>query len=250
MRRVSVVVLAGVLAVALAGCSGTSGGSQSGGVVVGGESDQGAQQVVSAATPDEMIAAMQSDCNDTAQRLYDSQADLFATVGDTFEGYNANIDAVKQWYASTVSETEALGERMLENSKVYFQAVVDTVAPDDREALSDAIDTYYDAIYDDAYGDYYDAVYSDLYHDIYERFYSGVISDAFDTEEYSKVSEAMSGECENYSDSMSGVYNAISDARSEIYDVGSDAWSAFYDNEFTLENIFREPVVNVEKTEG
>ena len=60
----------------------------------------------------------------------------------------------------------------------------------------------------------------------------------------------MSWECENYSDSMSGVYNAISDARSEIYDVGSDAWSAFYDNEFTLENIFREPVVNVEKTEG
>lgn len=247
MKRVSIVVLAGILGVALMGCSGGSQGSE---VTVGNSDTQGEQQVVVSEAPEEILQAMQGDCNDTAQKLYDKQVELFEIVGDTFEGYNANIDAIKEWYALTVSETEALGGRMLENSRTYFQAVIDTVGSDDRDALSEAIDNYYDAIYNDAYGDYYDAVYNDLYHDIYDRFYAGIISDAYDTEEYSKVSAAQSGEYDNYSDSMSDLYEAISDARSEVYDVSSDAWGAYYDKEFTLENIFREPVVNVEKSEG
>lgn len=250
MKRLSIAVLAGVLGVALVGCAGMSGGSQGGEVVVGDSTAQGGQQVVVSETPEEILGVMQGDFNDNAQKLYDKQAELFEAVGGTFEGYNANIDAIKEWYELTVSETEALGERTLENSRTYFQAVINATGEDDREALSEAIEGYYDAIYDAAYGDYYDAVYGDLYSDIYDQFYAGVISDAYDIEEYGRVSEAGSNEYECYSDSHSGVYDAISDARSDVYDLSSDAWAAFYDNEFTMENIFREPVVSVEKSEG
>lgn len=250
MKRLSIIVAACALALALAGCSGASGGSQSGEVTVGGSSEQGEEQVVNTETPDEAIQAIQGDFNDTAQKLYDKQAELFAAVGDTFEGYNANIDAINEWYALTVSETEALGQRTLENSKTYFQSVINTVEKDDQAALSEAIEKYYDAIYEAAYGDYYDAVYEDLYSAMYDQFYDGIISDAYDFEEYSKVSEAASSAYESYSDFHSDVYDAISDARSDVYDLNSDAWSAYYDKDFTMDNIFRESVVNVEKSEG
>ncbi len=246
MKRFWMIALTGALAFTLAGCSGGQAASTTGGATGQGESQS---QVSVSGTPEEILALMQQDFNDTAQELYDKQAELFETVGDTYEGYVEHLDAVKDWYALTVSETEALGERTQENSRAYFQSVINSVDPEDTEALRSAIEDYYDAIYEDAYGDYYDAVYDDLYSDAYDQFYAGLISDAYDTHEYNEISEAASSEYECYSDNRSDVYEAISDARSEIYDISSDAWSAFYDDEFTMDEIFRDPVVNVEKNE-
>ena len=66
---------------------------------------------------------------------------------------------------------------------------------------------------------------------------------------YGVVSDARSEEYDNWSDARSDVYNAISDARSDVYDVSSDAYSAYYDDEFVLDEIFRDPVVNVKKND-
>lgn len=81
MKRLSIAVLAGVLGVALVGCAGMSGGSQGGEVVVGDSTAQGGQQVVVSETPEEILGVMQGDFNDTAQKLYDKQAELFEAVG-------------------------------------------------------------------------------------------------------------------------------------------------------------------------
>lgn len=248
MRRLWTVVVVGALSLALAGCNagqGAAGGAPS--------EAQAAQeqkgQIAVAGTPEEILELMQEDFNETAQKLYDEQATLFETVGDTYDGYVANVGEIQEWYELTVTETEALGERAQENSRAYFQAVIDSVDPEDDDALSDAIEAYYDAIYDDAYGDYYSAIYDDLYSDIFDRYYSGVLSDAFDSVDYSEAYETMSNEYDLYSDGHSGVYDAISDARSEIYDISSEAWSAYYDHEFTIDNIFRESVIDVERNE-
>lgn len=249
MKRFWMAALAGMLAFTLAACSGQSTGTA--GATGGGEPAAQEEQAASvlSGSPEEVLAAMQQDFSDTAQKLYDEQQALFEKVGDTFDDYLENTEAIQEWYELTVSETEALGERAQENSQAYFQAVINSVDPEDDDAISDAIDAYYEAIYEDAYGDYYDAVYDDLYSDTYDQYYDGILSDAFDTEEYSHVSDVRSEEYENWSDHRSDVYDAIFDARSEIYDISSDAWSAYYDNEFVIDEIFRESVVKVDKGE-
>ena len=262
MKRTTMAALVGVLGLALAGCGGSQtapattettqeeqavdSGQAVGGNEAADQQEQASEPVVSG-SPEDVLASMQADFSDTAQKLYDEQSALFEKVGDTFDGYVSNVDAVESWYALTVSETEALGERVLENSKAYYQAVIDSIDVTDGDAVSDAIEAYYDAIYDDAYGDYYDAVYDDLYKQAFDQFYDGILSDAFDTEEYGEVSDVRSDEYDFYSDYRSDVYDAIFDARSEVYDLNSEAWSAYYDNEFTLDEIFRESVVNIKK---
>lgn len=249
MKRFWMAALAGVLVFMLAACGGQSASTTN--ATPGGEpvaQEEKAAPTLSG-TPEEVLAAMQQDFSDTAQKLYDEQQAVFEQVGDTFDDYLANTEAIQEWYELTVSETESLGERAQENSRAYFQAVISSVDPEDDDAIADAIDAYYEAIYDDAYGDYYDAVYEDLYSDMYDQYYDDILGDAFDTEDYSDVSDARSDEYENWSDHRSDVYGAISDARSEIYDISSDAWSAYYDDEFVIGEIFREPVVKVDKGE-
>lgn len=176
-------------------------------------------------------------------------APLDTRADDTFKDYQQNVQLIRDWYDLTVSETESLGERTVENSKVYFQSVIDSIDLDDRDAVKDAIEAYYDAIYDDAYGDYYDAVYEDAYKGAYDQFYDGVLSDAIDTEGFDAVYDTRSDEYDAWSSARSDVYDAISDARSDVYDINSDACGAYYDDEFTMDNIFRDPVVSIE-TDG
>lgn len=255
MKRFWMIAAMGVLAIVLTGCNNGGGaepsaaGSQSAGQDASAGADSAQQGTVEAGSPEEVLANIQADFNDTAQKLYDEQAAMFDEVGENFDDYTANQQLVNDWYALALSETEALGERTYENSKVYFQSVINTVDPSDDDAIHDAIEAYYDAIYEDAYGDYYDAVYEDAFKDAYDQFYDGILADALDTGDYGVVSDARSEEYDNWSDARSDVYNAISDARSDVYDVSSDAYSAYYDDEFVLDEIFRDPVVNVKKND-
>lgn len=209
--------------------------------------ESAASQTVEAGTPEAVLEDIQADFNDTAQNLYDEQEKMFESVGDSYEDYKEHKDQVQDWYNLAVSETEALGERVQENSRVYFQAVIDTVDLTDEKAIEDAIDAYFEAIYEDAYDDYYDAVYEDAFDAAYDQYYDGILSDAIDADyNYSEVSELMSAEYKACADARSDVYEAIADARSAVYEINSDAWSAFYDDEFTMDEIFRESVVDVQ----
>lgn len=245
MRRSMAGVAAACLMLALAGCNG---GNQQ--AAASDASSENQRAVAQAGTPEEVLQSMQSDFNSTAQKLYDEQSKMFGEVGDTFAQYTEHVQQVRDWYDLTVSETEALGERTLEASKTYFQTVIDTVDLSDDEAVSDAIDNYRDAIYDDAYDDYYDAIYEDAFDDTYDAYYDGVLKDALDVEDYSTVSNAMSDEYKALSDARSDVYRAISDARSDVYGIASEAYGAQYSDEFTMDEIFRDPVVSIEKDGG
>lgn len=251
MNKVLVSLCGLLLALSLAACGTNGEASEATATSAAAPAEEsGIQSTVEAGSPEEVLTAIQQDFSDTAQKIYDEQTAMYDEVGDTFDSYLENQQLVNDWYDFAVSETKALGERTEENSKVYFQSVIDTVDPADDDAISDAIEAYYDAIYEDAYGDYYDAIYEDVYKDAYDHFYDGILSDAYDTEEYGEVSDARSSEYDSWSDSRSDVYDAITDWRSEIYDISSDAWSAYYDDEFVMDEIFRDPVVNVQRKEG
>ena len=241
MKRFLTGLSVALLAVSLSACGG-SGGSGSTAATKSANNDP------AAGTPEAILDEIQGDFNDTAQKLYDDQQSMFSEVGETYDSYIENKQLVQDWYDLTISETEELNARTQENSEAYFQAVIDSVDTSDSDAVDDAIDDFYDAIYDDAYGDYYDTVYDDLYDDAYDQYYDGIISDALDgAENYGEVYDALSTEYKALSDGRSGVYEAIADGRSEIYEICSNARSAEYSDEFTMDEIFRESVVNIQK---
>ena len=189
--------------------------------------------------PASILAAMQADFDATAQGLLDEQAALFAQIGESYDGYAANVGAVQAWYDLAVSESEALGARTIENARQYYRAVVATVDHGDDDALDDAMEDLYDLIYDDAFDEFYDVIYDDAFDDMYDQLYDGVIADAYDTLEYDEWYDAHSDAYEAWFDSKSDVYDAWFDSKSDVYDEWFDVKSDFYSGEFDIDETLR-----------
>lgn len=240
MKKVLTGACTALLALTLAACNG------------GGGSD-GSTTQPNEATPandlETIIQTIQTDFSNTSQTLLDEQEKMFEEVGDTYEAYLENTDAVQEWYDLAVSETEALGERTRENCRDYYQVIVDTVDVTDDRELDKATDELYDAIYDDAFDDYYDAIYDDAFDDAYDQYYDGIIDEAYDVTPYDEWSDVRSDAYDAWSDARSDVYDAWSDARSDIYDDYSDVRSAFYDNDFDIAGLFG-PVQTKDEGDG
>lgn len=221
---------AATLALVLTAC----GGEQP----AGGATQEGATQATPSNPLEEVLFAAQTDISNTSQKLLDEKEKVFSTVGDTYDGYLANIQAIQDWYDLAVSETEGLGERLREQGREYYQAVVDNVDVSDDREVEKAKDDFYDLVYEDAFEDYYDAIYEDALEEFYDTYYDGVIADAQDTTPYDEWSDVRSSAYDAWSEARSGVYDAWTDARSDLYDDYSDITSAFYNNDFDVQGVF------------
>lgn len=230
MKKVVEVLCAAVLALALGACGGEATSQQG--------SAEPSKEVAPANSLEELIQQAQIDFSDTSQKLLDEQEKLFSDVGDTYEDYLANTDAIQAWYDLTINETEALGERAVQYGRDYYQLVVDSVDVTDDRELDKATEEFYDAIYEDAFEDYYDAIYEDAFDEMYDMYYDGIIDEAYDTTPYDEWSDVSSDAYDACFDARSDVYDAISDARSDVYSDYSDVRSAFYSNDFDVEGVF------------
>lgn len=230
MRRTIQVVCATILALSLVACGGE--GTQS---VPAATADQ---RQVPANSLEALIQDVQADFDNTSQRLLEEQEKMFSEVGDTYESYTENMDLVQKWYDLAVSETEALGGRVRESGRAYYQAVVDSVDVTEDRNWDRATEDFYDAVYEDAFEDYYDAIYEDAYDEAYDAYYDGIVSDAYDVTPYNEWSDTSSATYDAWSDSHSDLYDVWSDARSDVYDDYSDVRSAFYSNDFDVEGLF------------
>ena len=190
-------------------------------------------------SPEALIEQMQGDFESSKQELLDKQAEVFATTGDTYDGYAAHVQAVQDWYDLAVSETEALGARTLENARNYYRSVASSIDHADSDALDDALDDLYDLIYDDAFEDWYDVIYDDAFEDMYDAYYDGSIADAYDSMEYGEWYDAKSESYEVWLDAKSDTYEMWLDAKSEIYEEWLDIKSDFYNHEFDVDKILR-----------
>lgn len=185
--------------------------------------------------PDAILDGIEADFEATQQLLLDEQAALFDTVGDTYEGYLANVDAIEAWYQLAVSETEALGQRTVENGRLYYQALVDTFG--DRSERIDGLSDFYDVVYDDAFSDYYDTIYEDAFDDIQDQYYDGILSDAVDSDIYADSREVRSAAYDMWSKYRSDVYDARSYWRSKVYQERSYVSEAFWAHEFDIAKV-------------
>lgn len=252
MRRFLRVALVAMLGVALSACSVGGSGGQSGGtaqdarpqtetvaVPQEGETDSAAKPAPAEGSPEAIIEQTEKDFADTQQELLDAQGTLFAEVGDTYDGYVANAQAIQGWYDLAVSESEGLSARTIENARQYYRSVVATIDHGDRDALDDAMDDFYDLIYDDAFEEYYDAIYDEGFEAMYDQYYDGLLADAYDAVPYDEWYDAKSDAYDAWYDSKSDVYDAWFDGKSDVYDEWFDVNSAFYDNEFDIDDVLR-----------
>ena len=246
MRRMCQIVLAVLLGTALVGCGSAPASPATGGQTstetafpFSGESEGGVAPAPAEGTPEQIREQIEQDFADTQQALLDEQSTLFAEVGDSYEGYVANEQAVQAWYDLAVSETEALGARTLENAREYYRAVVATIDHGDQDALDDALDDFYDLIYDDAFDEYYDVIYDDGFDAAYDQYYDGVLDDAYDTVPYDEWYDVRSEAYDAWYDAKSDVYDAWYDAKSDVYDEWYDVNGGFFDNEFDIDEVLR-----------
>lgn len=222
MRRMCQIVLAVLLGTALVGCGSAPASPATGGQTstetafpFSGESEGGVAPAPAEGTPEQIREQIEQDFADTQQALLDEQSTLFAEVGDSYEGYVANEQAVQAWYDLAVSETEALGVRTLENARQYYRAVVATIDHGDQDALDEALDA------------------------IYDQYYDGVLDDAYDTVPYDEWYDVRSEAYDAWYDAKSDVYDAWYDAKSDVYDEWYDVNGGFFDNEFDIDEVLR-----------
>ncbi|HIS40606.1 MAG TPA: hypothetical protein IAC12_07245 [Candidatus Aphodovivens avistercoris] len=246
-KRLALAACGACLALTLAACSTSATGGSTEGAGAGGASAGAAQteeassgQLASTAgTPEEMIAVIEGDFSATSEKLQTELDAAFASLGDTYDGYVANSDALLSWYDLSLSETESLMARTIENGRSYYRMIVSTYGAEDYDALDDAMDDFYDVVYDDAFSDYYDTVYEDQFELVYDTYYDSVLKDAYDTVPYSDWYDVRSDCYDDWYDYRLDIYDAWYDGKSDVYDEWYDVNSAFYNREYDIDEILR-----------
>lgn len=231
MKRTIALLCAAVLSLGLVGCGNPAPATSQQG------DDASAKQTISKGTPEEILQAIQADVDETTAGMAEELEKTKEALGEDFESYVENEQALLDWYAYVEEETEKLNDRIAEDSVLYFKKVVEAVDHKDDRALENAVDDYYDVVYEDAFDTYYDNIYEDAYDEVYDAYYDGLLDDAYDTVPYDEWSDARSANYKEWSRSRSDVYKLWSRSRSDIYDIRTDMYSAFYDNEFDVDEI-------------
>ncbi len=165
---------------------------------------------------------------------------LLAKLGDSYDTYDKNKEAVSEFYTQTTLRAEQLYTALQAVAIDYYKCIAAN-GIDDYDTWDKAMDDFYDA-WDEGMDDFYDA-WDEAYDDIYDTS-DDLIESASDDLEYEDYSEIWSDMYDAHSDSWSDLYDLHSDAWSLLYDNHSDVWSGFYDNETNVDAILKSATEN------
>lgn len=278
MKKVLAGVLAAIVAVSLTGCAtskrdnsyaetalssskttssktSSSKTTSSGTTSLDKESSASSQDAPTGGTfSSELPQELKRQYKDAAEKLKQELESTYSTVGDTYDSYVKNKQAIKDWYKLVKSETDNLYYDTLTKSIDYYKALA---ASEDREeygAYNKAFDELYDAVDGECMDYIYDEVYSKLFDDLYDKYYKGVLDDSDVTDDYSAWLDEYSGFYSDWLDAYSGFYSDWLDAHSDFYsdwlNVKSGFFSKNYDIDSLIENAPSAPDDNQSKTSG
>ncbi len=165
---------------------------------------------------------------------------LLTKLGDSYDAYDKNKEAVSEFYTQTALCAEQLYTALQTVAIDYYKCIAAN-GIDDYDTWDKAMDDFYDA-WDEGMDDFYDA-WDEAYDDIYDTS-DDLIESASDDLEYEDYSEIWSDMYDAHSDSWSDLYDLHSDAWSLLYDNHSDVWSGFYDNETGVDAILKSATEN------
>lgn len=187
-----------------------------------------------------ILKGIQDEVNKATEDMTSSLDVVNEKVGNSYEEYVENKDELTNWYGLIVDESQKLFGRINEKSVEYFKLVASSLNHEDKDAIDDAMDEFYDAVYDDAMDDYYDAIYDDLMDNVYDTYYDGIVEDGYDIVAYEIYSDEHSECYKAWSEAHSEIYKTWSDAHSEMYGMWSAVNSGFYWNKYDVETILKE----------
>lgn len=165
---------------------------------------------------DDMVAGL--------EEKYDK---LKEKMGGSYDGYISNKEDVNDFYEEILTESDKAFSQLVAESKEYFRKAFTDYASDE-DALNQAIDDYYDAVYSGILDDYYDRVYGGVLDEMYDDIYGGIIDDAYDSLEYEVWSSESSDAYESWSDTSTEVYKSWSNISSICYSMWSEASSQWF----------------------
>lgn len=191
-------------------------------------------------TPEGIIAGIEGDFADTITFLQEKFDETNAAIGTTYEDYLENKQILTDWYDFVLAEETALFERTKERAIDYFKCIASSIDHEDYNAMNDAMDEFYDQIYDGAMDDFYDDVYDDLMDDAYDTYYDGIVEDGYDVDPYAKWSSESSECYKAWSAASSDIYKCWSAASSTLYQYWSAVSSGFYRDDYDVDAIIAE----------
>lgn len=128
--------------------------------------------------------------SETITMLKEEKSKLEKNVGTSFESYQTHREDINDFYKFILSESKKSFDQLSLESLGYFKKIFREYGKDE-DKLENAIDNYYDDIYDGVLDNYYNEVYDGILEQLYDEYYDGVVADAMekmDYDEWSKLS--------------------------------------------------------------
>ena len=213
------------------------------------EEEKPIQAVYDNSTLGGILNGISSDFEVTIQYLNEELENVYAGVGESYEKYVENKQILEDWYALAISESEKLFDRTEKASEEYFILIPKKIDCEDDDAIDDAMDEFYEVVYEDAMDEYYDAVYEDAMDDIFDAYYDGIVADGYEEVPYAEWSAESSDCYRTWSDTSSSIYRTWSDAGSAYYRLWSDVSSSFYRENYDIKAFLEERDRTNEKEE-
>ncbi len=189
-------------------------------------------------TLEDVLNGITADFDSTAKKLTSELEKTYDTVGTTYDSYVKNEQAIKDWYSLVENEVDKLFENTAEKAVTYYKLIASTLEHEDSDGIDDAMDDFYDAVYEDVFDNFYEIIYEDSFDELYEKYYDGIIEDAQDAVDYGDWLDVRSDFYSDWLDARSDFYSAWLDTRSDIYGDWLDVNSEFlYDDNFNMDDI-------------
>ena len=189
---------------------------------------------------EDILEDINNDFDAVIAELKDELDDVFTKVGDSYSSYLSSKDAITQWYELSHSKANKLFERTSENAVEYYKTLVATIDHDDSAAIDDAMEEYYDTVYNDTFEGFYDAIYDGAFENIYDKYYNGVIDAARDAVNYSEWLDVKMDCYSEWLDAKMEIYSTWLDAKMDIYGTWLDVKLGFWMGDFDIDSILAE----------
>ena len=185
-----------------------------------------------------ILTSIQADYSNTIENLLNRMEETNAIAGTSYEDYKANKQLITDWYVLAIAEEAALFARTEERAMDYYRLMVSTIDHADNNTMEDAMEDFYDDIYNDAMDYFYDEIYDDAMDDLYDTYYDGVVDDGYDYDPYKTWSEECSECYQAWSETSSAIYKAWSATSSTLYRQYSCISSGLYRGDYDVDSIW------------
>ena len=190
---------------------------------------------------DGILKDITEDFDNTIDYLTSELDNVYEKVGNSYESYIDNKEAITEWYDLAQTESEKLYKITAEKSESYYKMITTSVEHDDYDAIEEELDNYYECVYEDLYDEMYESIYEDAFDELYDRYYDGILEEADDSIDYGEWLDVSSDCYSEWLDAHSEFYGEWLDSHSEIYSIWLDVESAFlYNEDFDVDSILKE----------